>query len=85
MDELHPISCPICEGPASEETHLDGGDTHTISCPTCGRFKIADIAISTMMGLASEHRRERLEDTKRTAKPGELPYIIGSHPTHTPE
>jgi hypothetical protein len=85
MDELHPISCPICEAPASEATHLDEGDTHIISCPSCGRFKIADIAISTMMGLAPEHRRERLEETKRSAKPGELLHIIGSHPTHNPE
>ena len=85
MTEFNPISCPICEGQASEGTHLDGGDTHTISCPACGSFKIADIAVSTMMGLAPEHRRERLEETKRTAKPGELPHIIGSHPMHNPE
>jgi CheY-like chemotaxis protein len=84
MDELHPTTCPICEGPASEETHLGVGDTHTISCPACGPFRIADIAISTMLGLAPEHRRERLEETQRAAKPGELPSIIGSHPTHNP-
>ena len=68
-----------------EETHIGVGDTHTISCPACGPFRIADIAISTMLGLAPEHRRERLEETQRAAKPGELPSIIGSHPTHNPE
>ncbi len=76
MDDRHPTSCPVCDGSAWEEMPHDS-DAEVISCASCGQFRISGSALETMKHVDADTRRGKLEDAKRAARPGALPFIPG--------
>jgi len=46
-----------------------------VTCDTCGQFQISDSGEAAIKRLSSEDRRAKLEEARKLAGPGEIPYL----------
>ena len=67
--------CPVCDQEAEEIGALTADIRH-VDCSSCGRYLISNTAVAKFKNLPFEERRQRLEEAKRAAKPGNLPIIV---------
>jgi hypothetical protein len=69
-----PAPCPICEARA-DITRVEEGQYATVSCWTCGPFRISDDLGAKLKSLSVEARRACLDEAKARAAPGEAPDV----------
>jgi len=71
-----PAPCPICETRA-DVSHPTYGDPVTVSCWSCGSFKISRSLTVTVKRMSLDGRRALLAEAKVDAAPGQVPELHG--------
>ena len=69
-----PAPCPICEARA-DTTRVEEDEYATVSCWTCGSFRISDGFEAKLKNLPVEARRACLTEARTRAAPGEMPDV----------
>ena len=69
-----PEPCPICGNPSNAGSPTFRGRKE-VTCDTCGQFQISDTGEAALKRLSSEDRRAKLEEARKLAGPGEIPYL----------
>jgi uncharacterized Zn finger protein (UPF0148 family) len=67
-------ACPICHGDALFHAERFG-DSEIVECPQCGKFKISGTWEEVLKNRDLESRQAKLQEAKRRASPGEVPYL----------
>jgi hypothetical protein len=70
------LECPLCERPASSQQSVFG-DSETVTCIACGKFRISGTAIAMAKSRDPAERQQMLERAKRQVRhASDLPFVL---------